>query len=285
MTVLHHWPADDPRVTVEGSAITATMLPARGGKIISLVDSRGVEWMAAPDRPVGAPARAGDDFLTAEMAGWDECAPTIVECVVDGIALADHGELWTKPFDVDGSRMSVDDDTLGYRFTRDVVATAKGIELHYTVTAGERDVPFLWAGHPQFRAPAGTRILLPSSVRTVVDVMDPSLPVLEWSAHLGSIDSIESGGYRKVYVSPDQAASTAVLVHPTGAALQVSWSSACAYLGLWFDKFAFRAEPIIAIEPTTAYFDSLATAIENDRVTMIAAGTTLEWSVALTSLS
>jgi hypothetical protein len=241
--------------------------------------------MAAPDRPVGEPARAGDDFLTAEMAGWDECAPTIDACVVNGVALADHGELWTKAFDVDGSSMSVDDDTLGYRFTRDVAATAEGIELHYAVTAGDRDVPFLWAGHPQFRAPEGTRILLPSSVRTVVDVMDTDLPVLEWSADLGSIDTIESGGYRKVYVSPDQVVSTAVLMLPTGAALQVSWSSACAYLGLWFDKFAFRAEPIIAIEPTTAYFDSLATAIDNDRVTVIAARSTLEWSVTLTSLS
>jgi hypothetical protein len=153
------------------------------------------------------------------------------------------------------------------------------------VTAGERDVPFLWAGHPQFRAPAGTRILLPSSVRRVVDVMDADLPVLDWSAELGSIDTIETEGYRKVYVHPDEVASSALLVHPGGATLRVSWTSACGYLGLWYDKFAFRAEPIIAIEPATAYFDSLATAIDNDRVAVIPAGASLEWTVSLTSLS
>jgi hypothetical protein len=285
MTVLNHWPTDEPRVTIEGPALAATMLPTRGGKIISLIDAHGYEWMAAPDRPVGAPARAGDDFLSAEMAGWDECAPTIVECVVEGVTLADHGELWTKAFEVEGARMSVDDPTLGYRFTRTIAPTAEGLELHYAVTAGARDVPFLWAGHPQFRAPAGTRILLPSSVRRVVDVMDADLPVLDWSAELGSIDTIETEGYRKVYVHPDEVASSAVLVHPDGSALRVSWSGECRYLGLWYDKFAFRAEPIIAIEPATAYFDSLATAMENDRVAVIPAGASLEWTVSLTSLS
>ena len=284
MSVLDRWPSDDDIVTIGGPALSATMVPQRGGKIISLLDARGVEWMAAPDRTVGAPARPGDGFLTAEMAGWDECAPTIDACVVNGVALADHGELWTKPFTVDGENMSVDDETLGYRFTRAVRPTVDGLELSYRVTAGDRDVPFLWAAHPQFRAPAGTRILLPSSVRTVVDVMHPALPVLAWSADLGSIDTIKPKGYRKVYVHPDEAVSSAVLVHPDGAALRVSWTSACAYLGLWFDKFAFRAEPIIAIEPATAYFDSLATAMENDRVTVIAATTTLQWSVTLTSL-
>ena len=285
MSVLDHWPADERLVRIDGPALSAVVAPERGGKILSIVDARGVEWMAAPDREVGVAARPGDDFLKAEMAGWDECAPTIVACTVDKVDLADHGELWTKLFTVDGASVWVDDDTLGYRFTRTIVPTAEGLLLRYAVTAGARDVPFLWAGHPQFRAPEGTRILLPTSVQTVIDVMDPALPVLSWSAHLGSIDTIERDGYRKVYVNPDEAASSATLLHPDGNALQLSWSSECRYLGLWYDKFAFRAEPIIAIEPATAYFDSLSTAIENGRVAIVAAGTTLEWSVTLTSLA
>jgi len=285
MSVLDHWPADERLVRIDGPALSAVVAPERGGKIISIIDARGVAWMAAPDREVGVAARPGDDFLKAEMAGWDECAPTIVACTVDKVDLADHGELWTKLFTVDGASVWVDDDTLGYRFTRTIVPTAEGLLLRYAVTAGARDVPFLWAGHPQFRAPEGTRILLPTSVQTVVDVMDPALPVLSWSAHLGSIDTIERDGYRKVYVNPDEAASSATLLHPDGNALQLSWSSECRYLGLWYDKFAFRAEPIIAIEPATAYFDSLSTAIENGRVAIVAAGTTLEWSVTLTSLA
>jgi hypothetical protein len=285
MSVLDHWPADERLVRIDGPALSAVVAPERGGKILSIVDARGVEWMAAPDREVGVAARPGADFLSAEMAGWDECAPTIVACTVEKVDLADHGELWTKLFTVDGASVWVDDDTLGYRFTRTIVPTAEGLLLRYAVTAGARDVPFLWAGHPQFRAPEGTRILLPTSVQTVIDVMDPALPVLRWSAHLGSIDTIERDGYRKVYVNPDEAASSATLLHPDGNALQLSWSSECRYLGLWYDKFAFRAEPIIAIEPATAYFDSLSTAIENGRVAIVAAGTTLEWSVTLTSLA
>ncbi|MCY7411652.1 MAG: hypothetical protein LH471_01210 [Salinibacterium sp.] len=285
VSVLDHWPADEPLVRIDGPALSAVVAPERGGKIISILDARGVEWMATPDREVGIAARSGDDFLSAEMAGWDECAPTIVACTVDQVDLADHGELWTKPFTIDRASVWVDDETLGYRFTRTIESTVEGLVLDYSVTAGAHDVPFLWAGHPQFRAPEGTRILLPTSVKTVVDVIDPELPELSWSAYLGSIDTIETDGYRKVYVHPDETVSSAVLLHPDGAALQLSWSSECRYLGLWYDKFAFRAEPIIAIEPSTAYFDSLATAIENGRVAIIAAGTTLQWSVTVTSLA
>jgi len=283
MTSLDQWPGDEARVVVEGRALSATILPERGGKIISIRDARGVEWMSPPGAEVGRPARPGDDFLRAEMAGWDECAPTIVACTVGRIPLADHGELWTKPFVVDGTALHVDDDTLGYRFMRAIEPTDDGLTFRYSATAWDRDVPFLWAAHPQFAAPEGTRVLLPPSARHVVDVMDPVLPVLPWSPELASIDTVERGEYRKLYVDASENASSATLLRSDNSALRLTWSRECRYLGLWFDNAAFRSEPIIAIEPSTAYFDSLATAMDNRRYAMIPAHRTLEWSLTLTA--
>jgi len=281
MTETYAWPADEEHVEVVGNGLSAIVVPSRGGKVISLRDGRGVEWLAQPDRPVGAAARPGDDFLHAEMSGWDECAPTIVECVVDGVELADHGELWTKAFHHDGPTMSVHDDTLGYRFQRTILAAESGLIFSYEVTAMERAVPFLWAAHPQFRAPSGSWVRLPSAVETVVDVMDPAIVELPWAPTLGSIDTVPREGYRKIYAHPERTVSEAALVHPDGAALTMSWSSTCPYVGLWFDRFTYRAEPIIAIEPSTAYFDSLTTAMSLGRAPVIPAGETLAWTVLL----
>jgi hypothetical protein len=275
------WPATEPTLIVTGPRLTATVLPERGGKISSLRDDVGVEWLAQPDRAVGAPARPGADFLNAEMAGWDECAPTIVECVVDGVALADHGELWTKGFETTDLGVSTTDDTLGYRFWRDITPTDDGLRFDYRVESLGGAIPFLWAAHPQFIAPAGTWVRLPGQVNRVVDVLDPGLPVVDWHGDLGHIDSIEPGGCRKLYVHPDEPAFEAGLVRPDGSELTLRWSNQCPYLGLWLDRFSYRAEPIIAIEPATSYFDSLATAVQLGRAPTISPAAPLSWWLEL----
>jgi len=277
------WNPKEPALTVTGPRLAATVLPLRGGKIVSLLDHRGVEWLAQPDRPVRAPARPGDDFLESEMAGWDECAPTIVECVVGGVILADHGELWTKAFERTETGVAAVDDTLGYRFSRNIVPTSEGLRLEYRAESLGDAIPFLWAAHPQFTAPAGTRIRLPGHVRKVVDVLAPGLPEFDWSDDLGSIDALEPSGYRKLYVHPDERVFEVGLIRPDGIELTVHWSQECPYVGLWFDRFGYRDEPVIAIEPTTAYFDSLETAVGLDRAPMIESGETLSWWVELST--
>ena len=275
------WASDEPILVTEGSGLTAIVAPERGAKIISLVDGRGVEWLGQPDRSVGPPARAGDDFLSAEMAGWDECAPAIVGCTVDGITVRDHGELWITQFATTDTGVSAYDETFGYLFTRDIVSTATGLRIEYRVETAERSIPFLWAAHPQFLATPGTIVRLPNHVTTVVDVLAPGLPRLDWHEDLGSIDRITSGGYRKLYVSPDEPVHSAGLVRPDGSELTLSWSDECPYLGVWLDRFSFRSEAIIALEPTTSYFDSLATAIELGRTPTIHPDTPLSWWVEL----
>lgn len=231
------------------------------------------------------PPRDGAAFLECEMAAWDKCAPTIVACEVDGVLLGDHGNLWTKEFSVAGNTVSVVDDAFGYTFKRTMRAGNDELLLDYEVEAGDRDIPFMWAAHPQFRAPHGSRVVLPSSVSSVVDVMDPDLPTLDWHVDLGAVDTIDPGGYRKFYVHPDQTARSAALVHPDGAILRLSWSSECAYFGVWFDKLDYRADPIVALEPSTAYFDMLTTSLKLGRAMTIPAGTPVSWTLGVSVLA
>ncbi len=266
-------------LAVDGGGLFAFVSAGRGGKIVSLVDVAGTEWLAQAD-----PARHVDPaaaFVASEMAGWDECAPSIVACTIDGRDVPDHGDLWNIPFHTEGDTHWAIGTSLGYRFERTITSVGDGLLLSYRAETLGDPLPFLWAAHPQFSAPAGTRVELPENVRTVVDTQDPDLQTHAWSRRLGTIDTVPSGGSRKWYVEPAQHISTTRIVRPDGSCIIMSWSSECRYFGVWFDNRAYSSEPVIALEPSTGYFDSLATAVSNRRVAMLLPGKPLEWWVKI----
>ncbi|WP_375385757.1 hypothetical protein [uncultured Microbacterium sp.] len=263
-----------------GPGLTAVVCAERGAKIVSLRDDSGTEWLAQGDgKDVSRPDVA---FVDAEMAGWDECVPSIVACSVDGRDVPDHGDLWNTPFTHEGDNTLVAiGRSLRYRFSRSIHPTSTGLLLSYTALALDGPVPLLWAAHPQFAAPPGTRVELPPHVRTVVNVQDPGLGVVALTPEQGSIDTVPPRGSRKWYVEPTEPVFAARLVRRYGAGLEMSWSRQCPYLGVWFDNRAFSREPVIAVEPSTGYFDSLSTAVQNARVTMLTPGLPLMWWVRL----
>lgn len=273
----HPWPTEES-VIVRSEVLTAIVLPQRGGKIASLVDSEGREWLAQPEDAVGPPARAGAEFLASEMAGWDECAPTIVACEIDGIALPDHGSLWTMPATVVANTMTFTDDTLGFQFERTIAPAGEGLRFDYRVSATRQPIPFLWAAHPQFAAPPGTRVRLPAAVTTVVDVLDPALPESPWQETTGAIDDLPEGGCRKFYAHPDAPIFEAELVRPD-ATLSMRWTSSCPYLGIWMERGLYRRGPVIAIEPASSYFDALDTALRSRRTPVVAPDQALTWTL------
>lgn len=265
-------------IRVEGDALSAVVNPRRGAKITSLVDADGTEWLAQGNpRPRVAP---GTPFVDAEMQGWDECAPTIVACRVPNHDLPDHGDLWDAEFDVDGDLVSAVGTSMSYRFQRRIRSTPTGLRLDYSAEALARPIPFLWAAHPQFAAPPGTRVELPSII-DVVDVLDPATPQLAWTRELSAIDTLSIGECRKVYVAPSTPIDRARLVRPDGSGLLLRWSDTCPYLGIWFDQSAYSDTPVIALEPATAYFDSLERAVQLGRAPLLTPGHPLTWWVEL----
>lgn len=262
---------------IGGGGLTATVDPARGAKITSLVDGRGVQWLA---QGTGVQVSAGAAFTDAEMAGWDECAPSIVACKVGGRVIPDHGDLWDSVFDATGSTVRRRGD--GYLFERTIEPTETGLRFRYEATATDGALPFLWAAHPQFVAPPGTRIALPQQATRVVDVTNGEVstdgtPTLRWDEELATIDTVDDGGSRKLYVDPATPVFEASLVRPDGATLSMHWSPESPYLGLWFDNRAWSREPVIALEPSTGYYDSLARALASSRVAILHPGHPLRW--------
>ena len=268
---------------VSGPALTADVDLARGAKITSLRDASNVEWLAQTDEV----SRVGPEtsFVDAEMAGWDECAPSIVECAVAEFSIPDHGDLWNCPFtpgDAPGSAWAVG-SSLGYRFERTISATERGLRLDYAAEAISTPVPFLWAAHPQFVVSPGTIVELgdPSVTVPVVDVLDASLPESEWRHDVPVLAGVDQRGCGKYYVRPDHWIDSVTLRRPTGESLTCRWSAECRYVGIWIDNGLYSREPVIAIEPSTGYFDSLATAVSNGTAVTLVPGAPFRWWVEL----
>lgn len=266
-------------ISIAGSVVIA---PDRGGRIVSLRDATGREWLAAPDPATWHLPMATDQFVESDMAGWDECAPTILATSWEGIEYPDHGDLWHRAWNLDEigpGRVSVTGNAGWLSVRRVLTATGTGFRLDYEARSTATEPrPFLWAAHPQLRAPRGTRVLLPPHVTEVVDAIDPAATTRALSQDLCGISSLARGGTRKFYTPATVRVAAATLVHPDGARLGFRWDDTLVqWVGVWMDRAAFSREDVIAIEPSTGWFDSASAAASNGTCAWLAADAPLQW--------
>jgi hypothetical protein len=252
----------EPVVRVGGPKLAALVSPSRGGKIVSLVDETGREWLAQPATPLPPPAEPGTVFTDAELCGWDECAPTVDRDTYDGAHLGDHGDLWTQRWQHDGSQMRTKSPSIGFDFSRSITATGRGLRMEYVVRSA-RDIPLLWAAHPQFVAPPASRVQLPAG--TVLRAQDGS--TLDDDVLL--MDSYADGECRKFHADPSERVGWASLVLPTEERLTLYWSASAPHLGIFMDAAAIAHERVAVIEPMSGWPDSLSAAVDSGHVARI----------------
>lgn len=261
--------------------LTAAVDLSRGGKIHSL-RSGDIEWLTQ-----AAPGRYGRglSFGDAEMAGWDECAPSITACTAIGVSVPDHGDAWDAPWS--GSEFDAlhEGTSLPYRLRRTITATdVGGLRLHYRAETEAASMPFMWTAHPQFAAPGGTHLEFTAPPRRVIDVLAPGMPTLAWDEAFASLADVAPGGCRKFYLDPTERISSVDLVRPDAPRLRLEFSPSIPYLALWFDNAAYARTPIIGIEPSLGAHDDLAVAAAAGRAATLSHGAALEWSLTATAL-
>jgi galactose mutarotase-like enzyme len=263
-----------------------TVAPKRGGRIVSLRDVTGREWLAPPDPATWRLPMKTGRFVESDMAGWDECAPTINATRWEGIEYPDHGDLWHRQWSVEvgpDAGIAVSCTAGWFTLRRSIRATRTGFRLDYEARSSvAAPRPFLWAAHPQFRAPDGSRVTLPSHVTEVVDAIDPAAPTLAASKDLLRIGSLAPGGTRKLITPSATRVGAATLVHPDGVRLGLRWDEAVVpWVGVWMDRSAFSREDVIAIEPMTGWFDNAADAASGGRCAFLGADAPLRWWLEL----
>ena len=154
------------------------IIPELGGKIASM-EIGGRQWLwTNPAIPYRAPAGGASYAETADTGGFNECFPTVGACTLlgsaesfNGVALPDHGELWSQrpkidvKTRVDGQQAKVEwaGVKMPYHFTRIIGVDVKGaVTMRYSVrNDGHSRLPFIWSAQALFPLTDRTRLVLP----------------------------------------------------------------------------------------------------------------------------
>ncbi|ALE05696.1 hypothetical protein AL755_09750 [Arthrobacter sp. ERGS1:01] len=286
------------RAVVTGPGLRAEVQPDRGARIVSLRGDDGHEWLV-PSTRTAAPGR-DQRFVRPGMGGWDEVAPTVQADPGFRIAAGggpgagpDHGDVWNVPWSVHEATpasltTSVHLHSLPVVVERTIAASATGLTLSYrAVTESPEPVPLLWCAHPQFAAPAGTAVSLEAGGESIAPALcemyphagrERPFPTAPLHARLAPDTSL------KAFVDPGVRADAAVLAVGGGRTLRIGWNpDQLPFLGLFWDNGEFAAQPVIAVEPSTAWGERLSTAAQEGRVLTLSRGRPLDWVLALSA--
>ena len=173
-----------PSLILENDKFRAEFLPDPGGKMASLVNKRtGFEFLLQRPAPVYREQPFGGVYVEGECSGFDDMFPTIDVCLCEnvpwqGIELADHGEVWSLPWDVvfaneHSLKMSVHGVRFPYFLEKQVTLTDHGsLRLDYELTnLSPFDFEYLWAGHLMINLVEGTRVSVPEDCREMVTIL------------------------------------------------------------------------------------------------------------------
>lgn len=264
----------------DGRPLTMTIAPQRGGKITAITSATR-EWLSRAGRLLTSPSGVG--FTDAEMAGWDECAPTISgPDLPDGTTLSDHGDLWDRSWRVSEDDGGVATTVAGtdwpYSFTRTVRPAPGGFEFDYRVESRAAVArPFLWAAHPQFLADPGSWVEIPEA-DLVIDIADPERRL----GNAADLQRVPEGRSRKLWTLADDEVRQATLHHPDGSWLRLSWAGpAVRWCGIWIDAAEYAERRVIAVEPSTGWYDSAAHAAAAGRVLVLEPGQQEAWTLRI----
>jgi hypothetical protein len=175
---------DQDAIVIETEQMRAVFLPGIGAKLSSLiykplnyellVQRPGKQYLLQP---------FDGDYVAGECSGLDDMFPTIDACYYDrfpwaGTRMADHGEVWSLPWEMaveqDQLLFSVNGVRFPYRLEKRVQFTQPNIlQLSYRVTnLSSFDFDFLWSAHPMFNLEEGAELVLPQGVKSIVCTMD-----------------------------------------------------------------------------------------------------------------
>ncbi|MHC9045250.1 hypothetical protein ACYX8G_11735 [Microbacterium saperdae] len=263
------------------------VVPTRGAKIVSLCDRTGREWLAQGDgRPV--PRDPATAFEDAEMCGWDECVPTIDRSRTSrGLIAPDHGDAWNRAWrESRPGALSTRLPSVDAGFERGILLDADGrLTLSYRVEAGRAGADILWAAHPLFLREEGDRI----SIDAAKPLWDVSAPTAAPAA--GAPDErvnarMPEGASAKYYTDPGERPQWARIDRRDGASLRLAWAGdAVRTLGVWLDRSGIGTEDVVALEPSTGWYDSLEVASASGRVLRLEPHAVAEWSLGISVLA
>ena len=294
---------ETPCVVISNKSLTVRILPEIGGKIISIKDSSGTEYLdlGSGEYKARSPEMTYKD---TEFDGIDEVFPTMTECNMPagefkGAKLHPHGDLYRKKwkYSLDNGIMSMETTgfELPYVFKRTAHLDKSSLVLDYTVTNNSKQpLPYIYIFHPVFSARTGSKLELPSDMNVKV-----SFSMKNWMGKAGEIRKLgdiknedgslfvekmfrkDSGGYWKFFTEKMNKGE-AILSNGNSPRLLLSWSAEMfPYLAVWCSEGNVNGQNHIAIEPSASVEESLEKAYASGEARIIQPKGKHEWQIRI----
>jgi hypothetical protein len=273
---------------LSNATISLQILPAIGGKIISLrLIETGREFLLSPRRPYALPSYGGA-FTDFDFSGWDECFPAIAAGPYPDdpwrdILIPDHGEVWTLPWSWRYRAGVLYMATRGVRFPYRLerwldLRAPDRLRVRYRA-CNLSPLPFrcLWSPHPMLAPTPSWRILLPPEITLRVDSslgdrLGPYLNEITWPVWSGQerrLDIVGPAGQGyayKVFAIGLTHGWAGVHDTATDEAILFTFSPATIpYVGIAVATGSPKPDQIFGyyaiVEPCSGWPDSLATAV------------------------
>jgi hypothetical protein len=170
-------------ILLESKKLRAEFLPNPGGKLASLINKEtGYEFFVQRDSKTYRDQPFDGVFVDGECSGYDDMFPTIDICNYEnepwtGVKMADHGEVWSLPWDYktdnNSLHMSVNGVRFPYRLEKNVsLINESTVRSEYTLTNNSSsEFEFLWAGHMMINLQEGTKVIVPDDCKQMITIL------------------------------------------------------------------------------------------------------------------
>ena len=296
---------------LESDQLSLTVLPERGAKIASLhhkPTATELLWQpagdgggTAADYKTAAGVAPGIAFDASQAWGWDEMFPAIhAERFEDEtgrrVDVADHGEVWTRPWEVVQSSgetsvtLGVTSPSMGYHLLRTTTLRGSSVLHEYELeNTGEADLPWMWAAHPLFVLRAGSSLQVPGIWDIVRNAHEsPAMPEYDRlypypgsEPRLDTLPAPDSGSTLKYFFErPNNDPELGITLSQPSIGLDIHVRTdpkASPWYGVWCNAGGLFGHNNVAIEPASAPMDSLSAADRLGRLPRLAAGDRASW--------
>lgn len=302
---------DQRAVTIETDQIRAQFLPGQGAKLASLLyKPLDREMLIQRPNPSYAIQPFDGDYVAGECSGLDDMFPTIDVCYYDrfpwvGTKMADHGEVWSLPWEETAGKESLHFSVHGvrfpYRLEKQVHFPNENIlRFDYRLTnLSCFDFDYLWAAHPMFTLEEGAELALPHGVERMVGTFSMPGHYITYGDELSwPVDSFSDGISRDFRQLQPKSAGIAYKCYIKGK-MQEGWCGVkyqrsnfslvlsfpvdkVPYLGILPNEGGWQDLYNIFLEPCSAPFDRPDAARYRGQGSTLKGGATIEWHLNLT---
>jgi len=293
-------------ITLENELLEVKILPAFGGKITSILSKLSGEEFILP--PLTSYTRVSSHALfdQSDGGGFDECFPSVASCegISEEAGVPDHGDLWRVNWQVDsldrGVVLHADSISRPFRLTRHAELVGSSLVLNYSLfNLSDSSATWLWSAHPLLRVEEGDLIFLPDEIKeTAVEYCSTDQfqqsSCIEWPraqtlsgsmVDLNRVEAQDGITAYKLFARMGKVGWASLYRRRTGQGLVFRFEpSEMPFLGLWICSGAWpergnKKQYTVALEPTTADSDSLATAQRNGHAYSLGGHKFLHWKL------